>query len=254
MAWPGPGRTLGSFSNAPPPIGGRSSDVPIRLPCVAMTNQAPSSPRRPGRVPRVKGLTSWLRHPVLWLVVMLSLFFYKEVFLGRTFSPADLLFVANPWHAVRPADFTHPSNDLRTDQVVIAYPHRIDITADIKRFGLPLWQEHTLAGSAHTFSLHSLGAFAYPPFLAFLLVRPEVADTIVHVSIPLYAGLAMYLLLGRLVIHRSPRLLGALAFALNGYSIVWLSAFPLPAIVASLPLALYLCWRFLEEKNWLHGC
>ena len=198
-------------------------------------------------------LAAAARHPLVWLTLMLAIFFYKEVFLGLQFSPSDQLFVVQPWQAVKPPSFMAPSNDLRSDETLIGYPHRVDISTDIKRYGLPLWQEHTLAGSANTFSLHSLGAFAYPPFLAFLVVAPKIADTILHVSIPLYAGLSMYLLLGRLVQRRPARLLGALAFALNGYSIVWLSAFPLPAIVATLPLAIYLGWRFLEERAWHFG-
>ena len=201
----------------------------------------------------VRRFVALLKQPLLWLAIMLAIFFYKEVFLGLRFSPADDLFVAQPWHAVKPPSFLAPSNDLRADETLIGYPHRVDISTDIKRYGLPLWQEHTLVGSANTFSLHSLGAFAYPPFFSFLVFDPETANTILHVSIPGYAGLAMYLLLGRMTRRGLPRLLGALAFALNGYSIVWLSAFPLPAIVASLPLAIYLAWRFLEDSAWLLG-
>lgn len=203
--------------------------------------------------PSLRRLTAAMRHPLLWLALMLTIFFYKEVFIGLRFSPADMLFVANPWHAVEPRSFTLPSNDLRSDETLINYPHRVDIVADIRRFGLPLWQDHTLAGSANTFSLHSLGSFAYPPFLIFLVLSPDVANTIVHLSIPLLAGIAMYLLLGRAVRHRTSRLLGAVAYALNGYIVVWLSAFALSVMVAMLPLGVYLAWRFLEDKAWLPG-
>jgi hypothetical protein len=218
-----------------------------------MTNRAQPSTLHPGLDLGLRRIRTAWRHPLVWLVLMLALFFYKEVFLGRSFSPADALFTTNPWQTVKPPSFVAPSNDLRGDETVIAYPHRVDISTDIKRYGLPLWQDHTLGGSANTFSLHSLGAFAYPPFLAFLVLPPEVANTILHVSIPLLAGAAMYMLLGRLVRHRTSRLLGSLAYALNGYIIVWLSAFPLSAAVALLPLALYCAWRFLDERAWLLG-
>lgn len=184
---------------------------------------------------------------------MLVLFFYKETFLGLQFSPADDLFITNPWKAVKPPGYLVPSNDLRGDESLIAYPHRVDIVRDIKQFGMPLWQDHTLAGSPNTFSLHSLGAFAYPPFLAFLVLEPATANTILHLSIPLVAGLGMYLLLVRAIRHRAARLLGALAYALNGYLVVWLSAFPLSATVALLPLGIYFAWRFLEDRSWLSG-
>src|SRR2546429_7356922 len=59
----------------------------------------------------------------------------------------------------------------------------------------------------------------------------------------------MYLLLGRLTSHRMVRLLGAIAWGLNGYFIVWLSAFFLPLTLAILPLVLYLAARFLDERR-----
>src|SRR5207253_988699 len=112
--------------------------------------------------------TRALRHPVTILCLLVAAFFYKEIFLGRVFSPAGL------------------------------------------------------------------------------------ANTILHMTIPLYAGLAMYLFASLLSQNRWARLFGAVAFALNGYSTVWLSSFVLPVIVATLPLILYLAIRFLRDGRMLH--
>jgi hypothetical protein len=190
-----------------------------------------------------------LFHPLTILVLLLCIFFYKEIVFGRVFSPADQLYDFQPWAAVRPPTYNAPSNPLRSDDTFIFYPHRLEIVDDIKRYGLPLWQDHTLTGSPQTFSLHFLGIFVYPPVAGFFVLSSSVANTVVHITIPLFLGVSMYLLLTRLVESPWARLLGSLAWALNGYSIVWLSAFFLPIMVGSLPLLMYLALRHLDERR-----
>ena len=197
--------------------------------------------------------TRALRHPVTILCLLVAAFFYKEIFLGRVFSPADQLLTQNPWQAYRPPTFTVASNPLRSDETLINFPHRFDIATDVKQFTFTLWQDHTLAGSRETFSLHYLAGWIYLPMLAFLVFPAGLANTILHMTIPLYAGLAMYLFASLLSQNRWARLFGAVAFALNGYSTVWLSSFVLPVIVATLPLILYLAIRFLRDGRMLHG-
>src|SRR3989442_6493836 len=187
-------------------------------------------------------------HPVTWLVVLVLIFFYKQAFPGRVFSPADLLFDFQPWGTVRPPAYQHPSNGLRVDEAFIFFPRRNQMAADVARFGLPLWQDHNFAGTPNTFSINFLGAFLYPPMWAALVLPSGVATTLLHIPIPLIAALCMYLLLGRLTGQRLVRLLGAIAWGLNGYFVVWLSAFFLPLTLALLPLALYLAMRFLDEQ------
>src|SRR5438132_13621186 len=77
-------------------------------------------------------------HPVTWLVVLVLIFFYKEAFLGRVFSPADLLFVFQPWSTVRPPAYQHPSNALRLDEAFIFLPRRVQSSADVAGLRLPL--------------------------------------------------------------------------------------------------------------------
>ena len=196
-----------------------------------------------------RAMTRVFGHPVTWLVVLVLVFFYKEAFLGRVFSPADLLYDFQPWNAQRPAAYQHPSNAVRSDEAFIFFPRREQIAIDIAKFGLPLWQDHNFAGTPNTFSLNFLGALVYPPMWSYLFLSPAVANTLLHGPIPLLAALCMYLLLGRLTSHRMVRLLGAIAWGLNGYFIVWLSAFFLPLTLAILPLALYLAGRFLDERR-----
>ncbi|HET9849997.1 MAG TPA: YfhO family protein [Candidatus Dormibacteraeota bacterium] len=184
---------------------------------------------------------------------MLAVFFYKELFLGQVFSPADLLLGSNPWQAYRPPTFHAASNPLRSDEALIGYPHRVDMANDVRAFGITLWQDHTLGGSPQSYAVHYLGAWVYPPALVFLFLGGAAANTLMYLTIPLYAGISMYLFSSLLTHHRWARAFGAIAFALNGYSTVWLSAFALPVIVATLPLSLYLGIRFLRDKRMLFG-
>jgi hypothetical protein len=197
----------------------------------------------PARVRRV------LFHPLTILVLLLCVFFYKEIVFGRVFSPADQLYDYQPWASVRPPSYHGASNPLRSDDTFIFYPHRIEIVQDIQRYGLPLWQDHNLTGSPETFALHFLGVFVYPPMEAFFVLPPAAANTLLHLTIPLFAGLSMYLLLTRLVESRSARLFGSVAWALNGYSVVWLSAFFLPLMVGCIPLLMYLALLYLDERR-----
>ena len=149
-----------------------------------------------------QAMTRVFGHPVTWLVVLVLAFFYKEAFLGRVFSPADLLFDFQPWNAQRPAAYVHPSNAVRSDEAFIFFPRREQIASDVAKFGLPLWQDHNFAGTPNTFSINFLGAFVYPPMWGYLFFSPGVTNTLLHIPIPLLAALCMYLLLGRLTRHR----------------------------------------------------
>jgi hypothetical protein len=194
-----------------------------------------------------------LGHPLTIFCLVIAVFFYKELLFGLVFSPADQLLDANPWRAFRPPTYQTASNPLRSDDTLINLPHRVAIADDVKRYGITLWQDHTRAGSQESFSLHYLAGWIYLPMLAFLVMAAGAANTVLHITIPLYAGLTMYLLSSMLSQNRWARAFGAIAFALNGYSTVWLSSFVLPVIVATLPLGIYLGLRFLRDRRLLHG-
>jgi hypothetical protein len=196
-----------------------------------------------------RAMTRVFGHPVTWLVLLVLIFFYKEVFLGRVFSPADLLFDFQPWSAQPPPTYQHAANPLRVDEAFIFLPRRLQLARDVSHFGLSLWQDHNFAGTPNTFSINFLGALVYPPMWSYLFLSPGLANTLLHLPIPLIAALCMYLLLGRLTRYRLVRLLGAIAWGLNGYFVVWLSAFFLPLTLAVLPLLLYLALRFLDDRR-----
>src|SRR5919201_707352 len=175
-----------------------------------------------------RAVASGLRHPLTWLILFVIIFFYKEIFLGRVFSPSDLLYILPPWQSQEPAGWHFPANATRSDEAFIFFPRRLTLGRDVAQFGFSLWDEHVFAGVPNSFSINFAGAILYPPMWAFVFLDPRTANTVLHLPIPFLAALAMYLLLGSITSSRPIRLLGSLAWAFNGYMVAWLSAFFLP--------------------------
>lgn len=184
--------------------------------------------------------------PFLILGLVTILFFWKIFFLGEVFSPADLLFERYPWKAVVPKNFIHPSNVLRVDEVELYYPSRVNLVKDFKENGFYFWSPYTLSGLPGGASL-----FLYPLSWIFFFLPTPLANSLFHILIILTGGVFMYLFLTTLSLSVPASLMGAVAYMLNGYFVVWLSAASLPAIFTLLPLILFLWEKFSKTKNYL---
>src|SRR5438270_990383 len=201
---------------------------------------------------RGRRLVALVTHPIAALVLLLVILFHQVFLQGYVLSPADQLFELPPWDKYQPPGFQHASNPLRADDTYIGMPRRVAVVADLLRYGVRLWQDHTFAGSPNTLPL-GLGGLFYPPALGFLVLPPGWANTIVMISALLVGGICMYFLLGQLTERRDARLFGSAAWMLNGYFIVWLGATSLPLQFAVLPLLLLLATRFLAGGAALDG-
>jgi len=183
--------------------------------------------------------------PLLILGLVTILFFWKIFFLGEIFSPADLLLERYPWKAVAPENFTHPSNVLRVDEVELYYPGRVNLVKDFKENGLYFWRPYYLSGLPGGATL-----FLYPLSWVFFFLPTALANSLFHILIILTGGVFMYLFLTTLSLSIPASLMGAIAYMLNGYFIVWLSAATLPAVFTLLPLILFLWEKFSKTKNY----
>ncbi len=172
------------------------------------------------------------------LVVFLAAFFWQLTVQRRVLSPADLIFTVYPWSSQAPPGFQSPSNPLQSDDAFIYHPRRHSLYSD-DGTGFSWWQDDYLAGSRNTFSNDFLGLEFYPPAWAYYVLPFHIANGVFHVSILLVAGVAMYLLLCELRAPPPAAVYGALLFMLNGHFIVWLGAWPLPAILGLIPLMIF---------------
>ncbi len=189
----------------------------------------------------------------LFLAAVLVIFAYPFFFQGKQFSAMDMLYSTYPWQAVAPPDFEHPSNSLRGDDVNNYYPIRVNLIRRFLQDGLSFWQADHLSGTPNRPTINWYGELLYPPMWLLVLLPFNTANSLIHILNLLIAGISMWCLLREFELGRIPSLLGATVYMLNGYFVVWMSAYPLPGILALLPLALFLFHRLLHRQQVIYA-
>ncbi len=174
------------------------------------------------------------------------------VFRGQVLLPVDLRDQWQPWHAELRPEATTPHNRLMSDTLWEAYPMAVQ-SQRLWRSGLPFWDPTAMTGMAAwaTGKMYSNPVYVT---LAFGL-SPERAmswSAVIHLLI---AGLGMYLLLREIGTGTTAALIGASAFAFNGYLIVWLSLTYFVGTMVWTPLLFFCIERALRrhEARWLAG-
>lgn len=207
-----------------------------------------------GNLRQVRFATLWLALPGTVkatgvLTAVLIMFSHPFFFQGRQFSPMDLLYRYYPWKAFAPDWYERPSNILRVDDASKYYPGRVSLVRNFKQDGITLWQTEHLLGTPNRPTLHQFGALFYPLMWLFFLLPFNTANSLIHISNLLIAGVSMWLLLREHNLSMIPALAGAVVYMLNGFFIVWMSAFFLPAMLALLPLLLLLHERLVRHQK-----
>jgi hypothetical protein len=187
-----------------------------------------------------------------WLAVgVLAAFtiglFWRFVFLGQSYLPADILATWYPWKAIEPN--RPPHNPLLSDVIDTFYPQDAFFAAQLHQGQIPLWDPSILGGhpsladgwSAELYPIHLLLAGIFPLHLAHDL------DLLLHVFL---AGLFSWLLLRQLGVGSFGALIGGLAWMANGYVMVWLEYGHTVAVAALLPLSLWLYEKAVAERRW----
>lgn len=186
------------------------------------------------------GLSAWCRRRpdalAVLALVLLAIGSQARAFLpGRVLSPADALFAAFPWKALRPGSVA--ANPVLTDVAFQLHPWLLHVAGEIRHGHFPLWNPSVFTGaplfanpnSAVLFPLNAL-AYLLPIGLALALGAALKLLT---------AGLGMYWLLRLLAVGPLGAFTGAAAFMLNGALVAWLQ-YPVGSAIAFLPLLLAL--------------
>jgi hypothetical protein len=160
----------------------------------------------------------------LFYFLLILVFFWQFFFKGLLPIPADT--IVGMYHPFRDIYAkTNPNgipfkNFLITDPVRQQYPWR-SLAIDLEKKGeLPVWNPYNFSGTPLLANLQS-SAF-YPLNFLFFVVPFEIAWSILIFLQPLLAGLFLYLYLNNLKLKKSASLIGAISFALSGFSIAWL--------------------------------
>lgn len=183
------------------------------------------------------------------LAIVLGAFTSPFFFQGKQFSPMDVLYSYYPWKAEAPTWYQAPSNHLRWDDASKFYPSRVNLVRNFLRDGMTFWQTDHLFGTPNRPTLHRYQLLLYPPLWLFFLLPFNLANTLVHILNLYIAAVSMWLLLREHGLKPAPALAGALVFMLNGFFVVWMSAYSLAAMLALLPLALWLFERLVRRPG-----
>jgi len=159
--------------------------------------------------------------PLLVLGLLVGVFFWRLIFLGKVFVPADLLGRHFPWQPYNPPGFS-VHNYFTSDVIDSQYPARA-VALDILRSGqLPLWDPYTSSG--RPLGTLPVYALSFPLNLLLLLLPLEVGFSYAAVGRVFLAGVGMFAFLRQLKLSKTPALLGGIMFAFNGFIVVWLNA------------------------------
>ena len=173
--------------------------------------------------------------------------FYRPLFGGEAFLPADLLRSLAPWKSVTPPAEGAAWNVLRFDGITEFYPWRLQAARSMQAGHIPLWNPFQFAAQGGTPLLaNSQSAPLYPPNLVFYLMPPERFWYAFGLSAALHlllAAVGMYRFLRALTLHRLPALFGAASFVFSAPVITWLALPTFLAVSAWIPWLLLLLKR-----------
>lgn len=186
--------------------------------------------------------------PPLILFLLPCLLLWPVVFRGEAFVPADLLRDIAPWRTPNvPAAI--PWNPLMWDSVAEFYPWRLFYASTVHSGFLPLWNPHQFCGTP--FLANSQSAVFYPLnliFCVFPVWRAFGLSVLLHLF--LTGSFAyLYLRFGALRLGRAASLLGAVAWQLCHWQVVWLALPTFLCVSAWLPLALLLTDRTIHRPT-----
>jgi hypothetical protein len=185
----------------------------------------------------------WVKPAVLALLCLmlaLAALFDRTWRFGEVLSPADAIFQFYPWAYDAPN--TPPSNLSRTDE---AFFHQPLVRTHWPRLLAGDWPDLdplVLAGVPGFFQGLSVGQALSPVSLPLYVTPDGHGETLYAVLRLLCAGLFMFAFLRARRCGTAGAVAGALAFALSGPFIIWLSA-PMPTVALWLPLA----WLFVDR-------
>ena len=181
------------------------------------------------------------------LVVALALL-WPALAGGRVLVAADFFGSWWGWSGTAPAGQAVHNPEL-SDNVLYYYPSWMQVRRSLASGEWPpLWNPWILGGTPFLANGES-GLFSPLNALLYVLPVDRAFGATVLLQLVL-AGTFMYLLLRELPLPFAPALLGAVAFALNGFFLAWLAMLNLVAAGLWLPLALLLLQRWRRLRRW----
>lgn len=181
--------------------------------------------------------------PIIVIVGVWMIFSSPYFFDGLIPFPSKYLVTFfPPWNT----EYAMPSkNAAMPDVISQIYPWKKLTIESWQRGATPLWNPYSFAGTAHAGNYQSA---VFSPFNLLFLILPFVdAWSWLILLQPLLAGLGMHLCLSTLVVRRSARLIGSVAFMFCGFMVTWMAYGTLGYAILPLPWALYGLTEFAKK-------
>jgi len=175
--------------------------------------------------------------PLLFILFVVSIFYWKVILLREVALPADILVHGN-----------YPiKNPITSDAVSFSYPMKYLVISYLKRGILPLWNPYILFGTPLLANFQS-GVFSITNIFYFL-TDFNSAWNMQIISQHLLAAFFMYILLRHWKISKFGSLLGGISFAFGGFNLIW-SEWNAHALTAAyIPLLIYFTDKLLRSLS-----
>ncbi len=194
-----------------------------------------------------------MRIPLFPLIVsvLISAFFFFQIFSGKIPFPGDLL-VGNyePYKSLSYGGFAPgavPNKAQGPDVIKELLPWKKFTIDSFKKMELPLWDPYNFSGNPMMANFQS-GVF-YPGNLVFFLLSFENAWTLYIFLAPVLSILFTYLFLRRLKLAFWPSIFGGVSFAFCLYMTVWIEYGNIGHTFVFLPLILYFADKLIEKTD-----
>lgn len=197
----------------------------------------------------------WIKRYKFYLfIILIALIFFNPVFRGQIPFPGDLLANENPYRhtsylGFNPGSIPHKAQG--ADIIKEIYPWRFFAVESLKKGVLPLWNPYNFSGSPQFANFQT--AVFYPLNFIYFLFPFNFSWTILIILQPILAGIFMFLFLTRsLKLSNFSSFIGAIAFALSSYMVVWIQYGNIGHTLLWLPLILFLIKRFNDRVTALN--
>ncbi len=193
--------------------------------------------------------------PILVLVCITILFFYKTFLHGLLPFPGDLLISEyQPWKNYSFLGYTpgsFPSKKQYFDTIRQIYPWRTFVNQQLKTGSIPLWNPHNFSGQPLLANLQS--QVFYPLTILYFVLSQPLAWTTLVILQPMLASIGMFLYLTRLGRSTEASLLGAISYGFCSYSTVFLEYNTIGHVILWLPFILLSIENIYFSKKITHS-
>jgi hypothetical protein len=185
---------------------------------------------------------------ILLLIVMTLIFNWQIVITNKVMIGADWIYQVEPWRSEASDKLELPIwNPETTDSILQLFPEA-DYAREARKTGSYFWDPYPFAGlpALARGELYSNRIyFILSAFLPTLFALSWMA--VVNMSL---ASIFMFMLLREIGVNRFAAILGSMAFAFNGYLVVWMTQYHSYSSMVWLPLIFLAFERGLQRKDW----